>query len=114
MGTNPPSTAATGGAAAMIWMRKQTAITASSAQTNASRKPEAAVHQDEDQERVERCDECAGGERKEPNRSFSAMAVPITSARSQAMIAASQMIQRREREPDAEIRRGTIARGRGQ
>ncbi len=48
-----------------------------------------------------------------PNSSLSAIAVPITSARSQAMIAASQASQQQEVDRPANRWRGRPARGRG-
>ena len=81
--------AATGGAAATIWIAKQAAMTTSSATMNASRKrkPRFIRSRIRNASRAVISEPAISGM---PNSSCSAIAVPITSARSQAMIASSQ------------------------
>ena len=54
---------ATGGAAAAIWIAKQVAMTIRSAMMKASRKRKPAIHQEKQQERVERRDQRAADQR---------------------------------------------------
>ncbi len=89
-GTKPPRTSATGGAASTIWIAKQAKMIASKATTNASsaRKPRFISHSTRTTSIAVMIAPTSNGI---PNSNLRAIAVPITSARSQAMIAASQM-----------------------
>lgn len=84
----PASTAAIGGDASAIWMPKHTKITSSNAITNASsaRKPRFISNNTNTTSSAVMMAPSVSGM---PNSNFSAIAVPITSARSQAMMASS-------------------------
>ena len=89
VGTKPPNMVAARGAAATTCTPKQTAITISSAMMNASRKRKPLFINSSSRNAssaVINAPAISGM----LNSSCSAIAVPITSARSQAMIAASQ------------------------
>ena len=88
-GRKPPSIAATGGAAAAICTAKQPAITISSAMMKASRKRKPWFISSSSRN-ASSAVISAPAINGMPNSSCSAIAVPITSARSQAMIAVSQ------------------------
>ena len=91
-GRNPPSTACRDGAARAIWIPKQAKITVRSAITKASsaRKPRLIRSRIRKTSSAVTVAPMSSGM---PNSSLRAIAVPITSARSQAMMAASQTSQ---------------------